>query len=70
MMFKRLNEAATLCVLAVSRKVLALPGVVITDRNAAADYVRFLHPRHAEHIDFDDVFAKDWRHPGNVNRYL
>lgn len=36
MLFKRLDEAAALCVLAVSTEVLSLPGTVITDCNAAS----------------------------------
>lgn len=70
MLFKRLSEAASLCILAVSRDALAIPGVVITGQNAASGYVRFLHPDHWEAIDFDDVFARDWRHPGDYARYL
>jgi hypothetical protein len=45
MMFKRRDQASELCVLQVSTTVLPLPGVVISDQNAASDYVRFLHPR-------------------------
>jgi hypothetical protein len=69
MLYKRLNEAAHLCVLSVSTDVLGLDGTVITDCNAASDWVRFLHPRQWAAIDFDDVFAEDWRHPGNPPRY-
>src|SRR5262249_62402948 len=45
MMFKRRPEAPNLCVLRVSTQVLELEGTVISDQNAASDYVRFLHPR-------------------------
>lgn len=69
MMFKRRQEAASLCVLAVARKVLAAEGVVVTDRNAASAYARFLHPRHSDAINFDDIFADDWRHPGDLIRF-
>ncbi|UIJ46246.1 DUF4433 domain-containing protein [Sphingomonas cannabina] len=44
MLYKRLGEAGSLCVLRVSLDVLAMPGAVITDSNAASDYARFLHP--------------------------
>lgn len=37
MLYKRLAEAASLCVLCVSTDVLALDGTVITDQNAASD---------------------------------
>jgi hypothetical protein len=69
MMFKRLAEAPHLCVLRISTDVLALEGTVITDCNAASDWVRFLHPRQWALVDFNDVFAADWRHPGNPPRY-
>lgn len=69
MLFKRLGEAPLLCVLAVSTDVLKLEETVITDCNAASGWVRFLHPKQWELVDFDDVFAQDWRHPGNAARY-
>jgi hypothetical protein len=45
MLYKRLGEAATLCVLQVSVDIFGLPGVVITDCNAASGYARYLAPR-------------------------
>lgn len=69
MLFKRLGEARSLCVLRVSLDALAIPDVVITDSNAASDYARFLHPRQWKLINFDDVLADDWRHPGDSRRY-
>ncbi len=69
MLFKRLNEAGSLCVLAISTDVFGVDGTVITDCNAASDWVRFLHPSQWGLINFDDVFAEDWRHPGNRARY-
>lgn len=61
MLFKRLNEAAHLCVLRISPDVLSLKGAVITDQNAASDYVRFLDPSQWRQLPFDDIFAMDWR---------
>jgi ssDNA thymidine ADP-ribosyltransferase, DarT len=69
MLFKRKDEAAELCVLRVSVDVLNVPGVVITDCNAASDYVRYLAPPQWALLDFDDIFAPDWRHPNNAARY-
>ena len=65
MLYKRLPEANTLCVLRVSTEVLTLPGVVITDQNAASDYVRFYAPAQWQLLDWDDIFAMDWRHSGD-----
>ena len=65
MMYKRQDEADTLCVLRVSTSVCSLDGVVLTDRNAAGgdNWVRFLHPRQWALLDFDRIFARDWRDP-------
>ena len=63
MMFKRKGQALELCVLQVSTLVMPLPGTVISDQNAASDYVRFLHPRQWQLLDFDAIYAMDWRHP-------
>jgi ssDNA thymidine ADP-ribosyltransferase, DarT len=69
MLFKRQAEAPNLCVLRVSTRVLELEGTVISDQNAASDYVRFLHPRQWKLLDFDAIYAMDWRHPGNPAAY-
>jgi hypothetical protein len=66
MMYKRLNEAANLSVLRVSTEVVGLNGTVLSDQNAASDYVRFLHPQQWQALDFDDIYAMDWRHPGDL----
>ncbi len=62
MMFKRLSEAANLCVLRISTSVATLDGVVFSDQNAASNWVRFFHPSQWAELDFDDIFAMDWRH--------
>ena len=69
MLYKRKDDAPELCVLRVSIEVLLLPGTVITDCNAASDYVRYLAPYQWSELNFDDVYALDWRHPNNAARY-
>nr|VFK16437.1 MAG: protein of unknown function (DUF4433) [Candidatus Kentron sp. LFY] len=69
MMYKRLAQVEVLCVLCVSTDVLNLPGVVITDQNAASDYVRFYPPRFSTFLDFDWICADDWRHPDDSIAY-
>ncbi|MEJ7747366.1 MAG: DUF4433 domain-containing protein [Luteimonas sp.] len=56
------------CVLRVARQVLQIQGTVITDQNAASNYVRFYAPAQANLLDFDDIYARDWRHPGDQIR--
>lgn len=70
MMFKRKAEALSLCVLQVSTDVLCEDGTVITDCNAASDWVRFLAPSQWEVLNFDDIFAQDWRHADNPTRFF
>ena len=69
MLFKRKDEASDLCVLSVSTGVFDLVGTVISDQNAASDYVRFLHPKQWQLLDFDAIYANDWRHPGDQIAY-
>lgn len=67
MLCKRLGEE--LCVLQVSTQVLDKAGTVITDQNAASDYVRFLAPSQWDQLNFDAIFAADWRHPDDQIAY-
>jgi ssDNA thymidine ADP-ribosyltransferase, DarT len=60
MMYKRKDRVDTCCVLRVSLDVLQLPGVVIADRNASKDWVRFLEPSQWRFLDFERIFADDW----------
>lgn len=69
MLHKRLAEMNDLCVLRVSTQVLELAGAVITDQNAASDYVRFLAPAQWQLLEWDDIFALDWRHPNDRIAY-
>ncbi len=70
MMFVLRGKHAELCVFRVSPEVLWLPGVVVTDMNAAKNMVRFSPPRRGlELIDSSSIFADDWRHPGDRFRY-
>lgn len=70
MMFKRKDQADTLCVLRVSREVLGIERVVLADQNASNDYVRFLGPTQLRFIPFDLVYANDWRHPEDQIAYF
>lgn len=68
MLYKRKNEANEICVLAVSLKVLELPGVVITDQNAGSDYVLFMSPDQLNGLNFDRIYAKYWTHPDDPRK--
>jgi len=70
MLFKRKDAATALCVLRISTEVRHINGVVITDRNASSDYVRFLHPSQDALLNYDAIFAEDWRHPNDQIAYM
>jgi hypothetical protein len=61
MMYSRKEQAADLCVLRVSTAILKLDGVVIADRNAAGGWARFLDASQWSLLDFDRIYALDWR---------
>ncbi len=69
MLFVRKDEAADLCVLRVSADILNLPHVVITDQNAASDYVGFYAPSQLDRLNFDWIYADDWRHADDKIAY-
>lgn len=63
MLYKRKAQAAELCVLAVSIHVLDLEGCVVSDQNAASNYVRFFEPQEGvREIDFQKIHAQYWTH--------
>ena len=70
MLFKRKDEVSTLCVLRVSTLIFDVPGTVISDCNASSDYARFLAPSQSSLLNFDDIYATDWRHQGNAPRFF
>lgn len=50
-----------ICVLKVSVEVIELPGVVITDRNAACSFVGFYpYPEGLEKLNFDLIYDEWW----------
>ena len=66
MMFLRRAQHESLCVLSVSPEVLDIAGTVITDQNAASDYVRFgASPEGLAHVDAALTFARRWTHPND-----
>jgi hypothetical protein len=53
-----------ICILRVDAELLDLPGVIIADRNAASDWVRFSRVTEGlQAIDRERVFARYWTHP-------
>src|SRR4051812_46880864 len=51
-----------ICVIAVDPSVLDLPGVIVTDRNAASGWAVFLPVEGIAFIARDRIFARFWIH--------
>jgi len=68
-MLSRLREKNDeICILQVDTEVLNLPGVIISDINAASDWARYSPVTQGlEAIDRDRVFARYWTHPEDPN---
>jgi len=67
MLYKRRSIHASLAVLRISTDALDIQGVVITDGNAAGDYVAFLpSPSGLAYLDHGLVFARYWNDPDEV----
>lgn len=61
MLYKRKDEADSICILAVSPRVLNIEGCILSDQNASTDLVKFYTPEDGlENIDFNMVFAQNW----------
>jgi hypothetical protein len=67
MLSKRRDQNNQICVLRVHPSVIDLPGVIISDQNAASNYVRFFNVTSGlAALDKDRVFATFWLHPDNL----
>lgn len=70
MLYKRLSGRLALCVLALDPSVVDLPGVVVTDQNAASKYVRFgAGASGLKLVDRGRTFARDWTDPDEVEAW-
>ncbi len=70
MMFKRKDFYKELCLVKVSKDVLNLPQVVISDGNASSDYVRFYTVTEGLRvIDKERVFARYWNHDDPIEKF-
>ena len=69
MLFKRRNEAQSLCILRVSTEARHLQGAVLADRNASSSYVRFLSIDQVSELDLEAIYSSDWRHPDDPIAY-
>lgn len=70
MMYRRKDVHEDLCVIRVNREVMRLPNVVISDQNAASDWVRFhAYPAGMSLINFDYVFADWWDDEDDATRF-
>lgn len=66
MLYRWQEEFEDICILRISTDVFDIDGVVVTDRNASSDYVRFLPPQNMDMLKFDRIYAEYWTHSDNL----
>ena len=61
MLSVRRSQNENICILKIDYRILDIPGVIISDRNASSDYASFYSPEMGmDLIDFDLVYARYW----------
>lgn len=61
MMYLRRDDACDLCVLKISCDILNIIDVVIADKNASSEYVRFYDSKNGlENLNYDLIYAEYW----------
>ena len=66
MLSKLRHRNGEICILRIDPAVLDLPGVIITDQNAASGYARFYPMQEGlAALDWDYVMAQFWLHPND-----
>lgn len=61
MLSARRSQNENICILKIDYRILDIPGVIISDRNASSDYASFYSPEMGmDLIDFDLVYARYW----------
>lgn len=70
MLYKRRAQHANLCVIRVSKEVLKVPGVVITDCNASSSYARFAAaPEGLSILNCKYTYADNWTDSNQIMYY-
>lgn len=69
MMFRRVREGLSLCVVEIRPDIMRTPGTIITDRNAAKNLVRFApFPEGLAMLDETLVYARYWTHDDPIEQ--
>src|SRR3990172_2835459 len=63
------DRHAELCVLSIDANILNSQGVVVSDQNAASDYVRFYPAKFLVKLDEELILARDWRHDDPIEKF-
>ncbi len=64
------NYNANICLIAINKEILKLPGVIIADRNASSKYCRYApSPEGLMNIDREAVFRKNWKDTDLINEW-
>lgn len=64
-----IDKVTNICILRISEDVLNLNETIITDMNAASDYVKFLSISDIEQLNFDIIFLRNWTSPDPLEKF-
>ncbi len=57
MLYKRLDQVESLCILRVSLDVFKIDGTVLTDQNASSSYARFFPPTALNQLQLEQIYS-------------
>lgn len=69
MMYRRRDRVDEICVLSISKEVLNLEGVIITDRNATSDCIFAPSPSGLNNVDGNVIKSVSWNDPDIIEKY-
>ena len=69
MMYRRRDQSNEICVLSISKEVLNLEGVIITDRNATSDCIFAPSPSGLIYVNGSVIQSVSWNDPDIIEKY-
>lgn len=66
---ERVKRIENLCILRISEDILNHQDIIITDMNAASEYVKFLSISEINQLNFNLIFDRTWDSPDMIDKF-
>ena len=66
---ERVKRSVNLCILRISEDILNHQEIIITDMNAASEYVKFLSISEINQLNFNLIFDRIWDSPDMIDKF-